>query len=165
MISCLQLPARADLTSQDGPAEAKAKPESEGGWDQREGIALEEVPMDSHTQWCQCGCCPASGRLEEQLCCRRGRGCCLSSSPIFPELVLRRSTLETLLLYQHPLTELHEEAHLRHGAYAQFISWRFGGALPQDAVPVMPRCCVTRIRAQFPSPDGHYGGLNLSRPL
>lgn len=165
MIGSLQSPAKAEVAAQDGQAGPKAEPEAQVVRNQIAGMALEEVPKEGHAQWCQCGCCPVSGRLEEQLCCRRERGCCLSSSPLFPRLVLSRSTLETLLLYQSPLMELHEEAHLRHAAYAQFISWRFGGDLPQDAVPVVPRCCVARIRAQFPSSDGRYGGLRFSRPL
>ena len=64
-----------------------------------------------------------------------------------------------------PVEELHEEAHLRHEAYAQYISWRFGAALPQEAKPVMPSCCVARVRAEFPSPDGQYSGLGLRQAL
>ncbi|XP_076127023.1 P2X purinoceptor 4-like isoform X2 [Alosa pseudoharengus] len=163
LVSVLQPAARPDLAAQNGPAEPKAEAEGDGG--QSVGTPLVEVHQGSRPPWCQCGCCPPSCQLEEQLCCRREPGRCLTSSPLFPALVLRRSTLETLLLYQSPLAELHEEAHLRRGACAQFISWRFGGALPQDAMPVMPRCCVARVRAEFPSPDGRYEGLTLSRPL
>ncbi|XP_048098839.1 P2X purinoceptor 7 isoform X5 [Alosa alosa] len=163
LVSALQPAARPDLAAQNGPAEPKAEDEGDGG--QSVGTPLVELPQDSRPPWCQCGCCPPSCQLEEQLCCRREPGRCLTSSPLFPALVLRRSTLETLLLYQSPLAELHEEAHLRRGACAQFIGWRFGGALPQDAMPVMPRCCVARVRAEFPSPDGRYEGLTLSRPL
>ncbi len=99
--------------------------------------------------------------LQEQLCCRSRKGRCITSSPLFSTLVVSRSVLETALFYVDPLAELREEAQLRHGAYAQFIRWRFGDSTPRDAVPVIPSCCIWRIRAEYPSPDGKYSGLRL----
>lgn len=128
-----------------------------GGLTQNTDTPLLEKPQ----AWCQCGCCPSAAPLHEQLCCRLGKGRCITTSPIFSTLILNRSILETALFYVDPLAELNEGAELRHGAYSQFIRWRFGDSTPRDAVPVIPSCCVGRIRAEYPSPDGKYSGLRL----
>uniref|UniRef100_A0A671PUM2 P2X purinoceptor n=1 Tax=Sinocyclocheilus anshuiensis TaxID=1608454 RepID=A0A671PUM2_9TELE len=122
---------------------------------------LLEMPQSGCPAWCQCGCCRPSDSLQEQLCCRSRKGRCITSSPLFSTLVVSRSVLETALFYVDPLAELREEAQLRHGAYTQFIRWRFGDSTPRDAVPVIPSCCIWRIRAEYPSPDGKYSGLRL----
>ncbi|XP_050973573.1 P2X purinoceptor 7 isoform X1 [Labeo rohita] len=122
---------------------------------------LLEMPQSGCPDWCQCGCCRPTDSLQEQLCCRSRRGRCITSSPLFSTLVVNRSVLETALFYVDPLAELREEAQLRHGAYAQFIRWRFGDSTPRDAVPVIPSCCIWRIRTEYPSPDGKYSGLRL----
>lgn len=121
---------------------------------------LLEMSQSGGPAWCQCGCCRLSDILQEQLCCRSGKGRCITSSPLFSTLIVSRSVLETALFYVDPLAELQEEA-LRHGAYAQFIRWRFGDSTPRDAIPVIPSCCIWRIRAEYPSPDGNYSGLRL----
>lgn len=128
-----------------------------GGLSRTTDTPLLEKPQS----WCQCGCCPPASTPHEQLCCRLGKGRCITSSPIFSTLILSRSVLETALFYVDPLAELHEGTEMRHGAYAQFIRWRFGDSTPRDAVPVIPSCCVWRIRAEYPSPDGRYSGLRL----
>ncbi|XP_016372438.1 P2X purinoceptor 4-like [Sinocyclocheilus rhinocerous] len=122
---------------------------------------LLEMPQSGCLAWCQCDCCRPTDNLQEQLCCRSRKGHCITSSPLFSTLIVSRSVLETALFYVDPLAELGEEAQLRHGAYAQFIRWRFGDSTPRDAVPVIPSCCVWRIRAEYPSPDGKYSGLRL----
>ncbi|XP_052460046.1 P2X purinoceptor 4 [Carassius gibelio] len=122
---------------------------------------LLEMPQSGSPDWCQCDCCRPTDSLQEQLCCRSRKGRCITSSPLFSTLVVSRSVLETALFYVDPLAELGDEAQLRHGAYAQFIRWRFGDSTPRDAVPVIPSCCVWKIRAEYPSPDGKYSGLRL----
>lgn len=126
---------------------------------------LLEKPQSGGQAWCQCGCCQASASLHEQLCCRLSKGRCITSSPLFTKLILNQSVLETALFYVDPLAELHEGTQLRHGAYAQFIRWRFGDITPRDAVPVIPSCCVWRIRAEYPSSDGKYSGLRLHQAM
>lgn len=79
--------------------------------------------------------------------------------------MLRRSLLEAVLLYQDPLSppaDGGQTAGLRHCAYRQYISWRCG-VPPSDSVPVVPSCCVWRVRAEFPSPDGEYSGFTPVR--
>ena len=122
-------------------------------------------PKRRRPAWCKCGCCAPSSLLQEQLCCRRGDGVCITSSPLFEQLVLRRSLLEAVLLYQDPLSLPVGEvqiAALRHCAYRQYINWRFG-VPPNDAHPAIPSCCVWRIREEYPSPDGQYSGFTPAR--
>ncbi|KAL6458652.1 hypothetical protein MHYP_G00321240 [Metynnis hypsauchen] len=120
---------------------------------------LLEISSSRCPDWCQCGCCHSSTSFHEQLCCRKSKGRCITTSSLFPALVLSRSVLEIALLYVAPLAEQHKDDQLRQQAYAQYIRWRFGDFTPMDAVPVIPSCCVWRIREQYPSPDGKYSGL------
>lgn len=111
--------------------------------------------------WCRCGRCTASSLPQEELCCRWSEGVCITSSPLFESLMLRRPLLEAVLLYREPLSSpgsRNQNSALRHCAYRQYVSWRFG-APPSDAHPVVPRCCVVRIREEFPSTDGRYSGF------
>lgn len=97
----------------------------------------------------------------EELCCRRSQGACITSSPLFELLVLRRSTLEAALLYRDPLSSPAGPGwttSLRHGAYRQYICWRFGKQA-EGSHPAIPSCCVRRIREEYPSLDGLYSGF------
>ncbi|XP_061752241.1 P2X purinoceptor 7 isoform X2 [Nerophis ophidion] len=126
-------------------------------------------PDAERPSWCGCGRCTASALPQEELCCRRSEGPCISSSVLFERLVLHRPLLEALLLYRDPLspapasTRGHGTATLRHCAYQQYVAWRFG-VPPAAACPTIPRCCVSRIREEFPSPDGRYSGFTLLNP-
>ncbi|XP_062272806.1 P2X purinoceptor 4-like [Scomber scombrus] len=116
--------------------------------------------------WCKCDRCPPSSLPQEQLCCRRSDGACITTSPLFERLVLCRSLLEAVLLYRDPLSPLGDRGGqttaLRHCAYTQYISWRIG-VPPEDAHPVIPSCCVRRVREEYPSLDGQYSGLTPAR--
>ncbi|KAM9360252.1 P2X purinoceptor 7 [Symphorus nematophorus] len=115
--------------------------------------------------WCKCDCCPPSSVPQEELCCRQSDGACITSSPLFEQLVLRRSLLEAVLLYRDPLSSPPDQgqtAALRHCAYRQYISWRFG-VTPNDTHPTIPSCCVWRVREEYPSPDGQYSGFRPAR--
>ncbi|XP_074527411.1 P2X purinoceptor 7 [Halichoeres trimaculatus] len=125
----------------------------------------EQKPRPPRPAWCHCDACRASSLPQEELCCRRSDGVCIASSPLFERLVLSRPLLEAVLLYRDPLTPPPEGAQtssLRHCAYRQYVSWRFG-VPPQDALPAIPSCCVWRIRAEFPSADGQYSGFTPAR--
>ncbi|XP_059921766.1 P2X purinoceptor 7 isoform X1 [Gadus macrocephalus] len=109
--------------------------------------------------WCLCGGCSSTPLHQEELCCRRSRGPCITSSPLFHPLVLSRPLLEALLRYRDPLGDPAGSTDaLRHCAYEQYIAWRLG-VPPADSHPVVPRCCVDKIRAEFPSLDGDYQGF------
>ncbi|XP_013870076.1 P2X purinoceptor 7 [Austrofundulus limnaeus] len=115
--------------------------------------------------WCKCDCCSASSLPQEELCCRRSEGVCITSSPLFQQLVLRRSLLEAVLLYRDPLGPPAggvQTAALRHCAYRLYISWRFG-VPPADTHPVIPSCSVWRIRKDYPNPGGEYSGFTPTR--
>ncbi|KAK0156487.1 P2X purinoceptor 7 [Merluccius polli] len=116
-------------------------------------------PGPSQPVWCVCGGCSSTPLRQEELCCRRSSGPCITSSPLFHHLVLSRPLLEAVLLYRDPLCDpAGPTAALRHCAYEQYISWRVG-VPPTDSHPVIPRCCVEKIREEFPSQDGEYQGF------
>lgn len=123
-------------------------------------------PRPPRPDWCRCGCCSSSSVLQEELCCRRSDGACIASSPLFEQLVLRRPLLEAVLLYRDPLAppaERGRSSALRHCAYSQYVTWRFGAPPTDDAQPAIPRCCVQRVREEYPSPDGRYSGFTPAR--
>lgn len=118
-------------------------------------------PKPRRPAWCKCDCCAPSSVPQEELCCRQSGGACITSSPLFQQLVLRRSLLEAILLYRDPLsspTDGGQTSAMRHCAYRQYISWRIG-VPPNDTHPAIPSCCVWRIREAYPSPDGQYSGF------
>ncbi|XP_074495608.1 P2X purinoceptor 7 isoform X2 [Sebastes fasciatus] len=122
-------------------------------------------PKPRRPAWCKCDRCAPSSVPQEELCCRLGDGACIVSSPLFEQLVLRRSLLEAVLLYRDPLSPpagRGQTTALRHCAYGQYISWRFG-VTPDDAHAAIPSCCVRRIREEYPSPDGRYSGFRPAR--
>ncbi|GAA6223747.1 P2X purinoceptor 4-like [Lates japonicus] len=121
----------------------------------------EPKPKAERPSWCKCDCCAPSSLPQEELCCRRSDGACITSSPLFERLVLHRPLLEAVLLYHDPLSppaDRGQTAALRHCAYRQYISWRFGEP-PVDTQPAIPSCCVWRVREEYPSPDGQYSGF------
>ncbi|KAG9354646.1 hypothetical protein JZ751_001359 [Albula glossodonta] len=129
------------------------------------GMELRERPGPECPDWCVCGHCAPCPATQEQLCCRQSRGPCITTSTLFPRLVLSRPILESALLYRKPLLDLTKEdptRPLRHCAYHLYVDWRFGGA-QGDACPVIPSCCVRHIRAHYPRQDGPYSGLQLTK--
>ncbi|XP_035022581.2 P2X purinoceptor 7 isoform X1 [Hippoglossus stenolepis] len=124
-------------------------------------------PKAPRPAWCRCNCCAPSPLPQEELCCRRSEGACITSSPLFKQLVLHRPLLEAVLLYREPLSPPADgglTSALRHCAYGQYISWRFG-LPPPDAHPAIPSCCVRRVRESYPSPDGRYSGFTPARTV
>ncbi|KAJ8263308.1 hypothetical protein COCON_G00157650 [Conger conger] len=125
------------------------------------GREVELMEVADRPAWCLCGHCAPRPAPQEQLCCRQSHGPCITTSAAFPPLVLSRPILESALLYREPLMDLPKgdpARLLRHCAYRLYIDWRFGDA-QGDACPVIPSCCVQRIRGQYPSLDEHYRGL------
>ncbi|KAA8592437.1 hypothetical protein FQN60_017892 [Etheostoma spectabile] len=115
--------------------------------------------------WCKCDCCTPSSLPQEELCCRWSNGACITSTPVFEQLVLRRPLLEAVLLHRDPLCPPDKRCQtsaLRHSAYSLYISWRFG-VPPNDTHPAIPRCCVQRVREEYPRADGQYSGFRPAR--
>nr|AHH25646.1 purinergic receptor P2X ligand-gated ion channel 7a [Paralichthys olivaceus] len=124
-------------------------------------------PKAPRPAWCRCNCCTPSSLPQEELCCRRSDGACITSSPLFKQLVLHRPLLEAVLMYRDPLSPPADgglTSALRHCAYRQYVSWRFG-VPPPDAHPAIPSCCVRRVRESYPSPDGRYSGFTPARTV
>ncbi|XP_006135231.1 P2X purinoceptor 7 isoform X3 [Pelodiscus sinensis] len=125
----------------------------------------ETSPSHDRPSWCCCGRCHQTQAFREQLCCRRREGSCITTSALFEQLVLSRSTLEFILLYKDPLLDLNTETvnnQLRHCAYRQYIHWRFGSA-EMESSALMPSCCRWKIRETYPSEDGNYTGLEVQK--
>ncbi|XP_074868384.1 P2X purinoceptor 7 [Carettochelys insculpta] len=125
----------------------------------------ETPPPHDRPAWCCCGKCRQMLAFREQLCCRRKEGSCITTSPLFEQLVLSRATLEFILLYKEPLLDLNTEMlnnHLRHCAYRQYIHWRFGSAEVEGSA-LIPSCCRWKIREMYPSEDGKYTGFERKK--
>ncbi|KAM9281851.1 LOW QUALITY PROTEIN: P2X purinoceptor 7-like [Morus bassanus] len=66
----------------------------------------ESKPM--HTCCC-CGKCQPMQKYHEQLCCRRKKGQCITTSHWFQQLVLPSHTLKKALLYKDPFLDLTDD--------------------------------------------------------
>ncbi|XP_026575223.1 P2X purinoceptor 7 isoform X2 [Pseudonaja textilis] len=114
--------------------------------------------------WCCCGKCRPADLIWERLCCRKTDGPCVTTSPLFVQLVLSEPVLKFALLYKDPLLDVTGAGRkpFRHCAYEQYIRWRFGeGDLGARAV--IPNCCRWRIRDAFPSENGEYRGFGKKK--
>ncbi|XP_030074163.1 P2X purinoceptor 7 [Microcaecilia unicolor] len=108
--------------------------------------------------WCHCGKCRDMFTFQEELCCRRSPGPCITSAYLFEQLVLSRSALESILSYIDPFlntTSEHITDKFRHCAYSQYIRWRFGSNVLMHYC-VIPSCCRWAIRNKYPKAGGKY---------
>ncbi|XP_044296537.1 P2X purinoceptor 7 isoform X2 [Varanus komodoensis] len=134
-----------------------------GNSEELQPLQRKEDASSSHKRpaWCVCGKCLVAQPYWEQLCCRRKAGPCITTSALFSQLVLSRSMLQFVLLYNDPLLDMKTEnfnKKFRHCAYKQYIHWRFGDEeLEQRAM--IPNCCRWKIRNAFPSENGEYTGF------
>ncbi|KFP96560.1 P2X purinoceptor 7, partial [Leptosomus discolor] len=126
------------------------------------GQPLRQVTSSPASQkWCFCGKCQPTEKYHEQLCCRRKKGQCITTSPWFQHLVLSSHTLKKALLYKDPfldLTDSNINDQLRHLAYKQYVHWRFGSFDLEDRA-VIPSCCRWKIRDTYPKAVNHYTGF------
>ncbi|XP_010156640.1 PREDICTED: P2X purinoceptor 7 [Eurypyga helias] len=114
-------------------------------------------------KWCCCGRCQPAQRYNEQLCCRRKKGQCITTSVWFQQLVLSRQTLNKALLYRDPFLDLMDSNannRLRHLAYKKYIHWRFGSFDLEDRA-VIPSCCRWSIRNTYPKAGNNYSGFEV----
>nr|XP_033812086.1 P2X purinoceptor 7 [Geotrypetes seraphini] len=122
-------------------------------------IELNPLQKDADSPpWCHCGKCHSMFTFQEQLCCRRSPGPCITSAYLFERLVLSRSALEFMLSYSDPFLNTNNEhitAKFRHCAYSQYIRWRFGSKVLMHYC-VIPSCCRWTIRNKYPKADGKY---------
>ena len=127
---------------------------------------LSPEPENPAPAWCNCGHCVVMPTQEENKCCseRPGRSC-ISRSNLFRQVILDGNVLDLAMRYREDmlvLNEVRNNENFRHAAYRQFILWQYG-KLGRGNRTVVPSCCVTTIRASYPSPNGIYTGYRPSR--
>ncbi|KAM6340312.1 P2X purinoceptor 7-like [Alca torda] len=124
----------------------------------RQGATSPDSP-----KWCCCGKCRSTQKYHEQLCCRRKKGQCITTSHWFQQLVLSSRTLKKALLYKDPFLDLTDgniNNQMRHLAYMQYIHWRFGSFDLEDRA-VIPSCCRWKIRDTYPKVVNNYTGFKM----
>ncbi|XP_013154756.1 P2X purinoceptor 7 isoform X1 [Falco peregrinus] len=123
----------------------------------------QRVSSPDGQKWCCCGKCRPTPMYHEQLCCRRKKGQCITTSYGFQQLVLSRDTLKKALLYKDPFMDLMDDDinnKLRHLAYKQYIHWHFSCFDLEDRA-VIPNCCRWKIRDTYPKAVHNYTGFNM----
>ncbi|KAM8962101.1 P2X purinoceptor 7-like [Pelodytes ibericus] len=105
----------------------------------------------SSQSWCQCSKCPAMTDYQNQLCCRRQKGECITTSDMFGKLVLSRDRLLDILQYKNPLLNRNSVncKKLVVCAKKQYIQWRFGSNKDVLDFAVIPSCCEQEIKEVF----------------
>jgi P2X purinoceptor 7 len=121
-------------------------------------------PQDS-PDWCFCGNCAPMPTQEENKCCCRRVMPCITSTPLFSQLVLDGNVLDIAMRYREDIIvadPVRNNENFRHAAYRQFVLWQHGRLGKGNRV-VVPSCCVLKIRARYPSPNGLYVGFRPAR--
>ncbi|KAM9259888.1 LOW QUALITY PROTEIN: P2X purinoceptor 7-like [Cariama cristata] len=116
---------------------------------------------------CGCGNCQATQQYHEQLCCRRKKGQCITTSHWFQQLVLSSHTLRKALLYKDPFLDFTDgniNNQLRHLAYKQYIHWHFGSFDLEDST-IIPSCCRWKIRDTYPKAVNNYTVLRWNEDV
>ena len=116
-------------------------------------------------EWCKCRCCVAMPTQLENKCCTQARLPCITLTPLFPQLVLDGNVLDLAMRYREDflvLNHVRNNENFRHAAYRQYVLWQYG-RLGRGNRRVIPSCCVTAIRRQYPSPNGLYTGYQPAR--
>ncbi|NXY86019.1 P2RX7 protein, partial [Alcedo cyanopectus] len=111
----------------------------------------QEASSSVRPEWCCCGECRPTQEHQEQLCCRRKEGRCITTSLCFQQLVLSRHSLERALLYTDPFADLSGDGvatRLRHLAHQRYLHWRFGSLDPEDRA-IIPSCCRWKIKDTY----------------
>ena len=120
---------------------------------------------DGQPDWCHCGQCRNMPTQVENKCCCNRTMPCLSSTPLYHQLVLDVNVLDIAMRYREDVLVLdhpRNNENFRHAAYREFVLWQHG-RLGQGNRRVIPSCCVLAIRARYQSPNGIYTGYRPSR--
>ena len=109
------------------------------------------TPPDLLPQWCHCGRCRVMPTHQEELCCRKRSGPCITVTQSGPlhQLVLSRPALQVAVNNHNEYCNQHDDPNnadtLRHMAYRKFILWKLGymGAGNRVVIPscVVRTCC------------------------
>ena len=124
------------------------------------GPPNEEIP-----DWCKCQNCRPVPTAEENKCCKRTVRPCITTNPLFTQLVLDANVLdlamhfrEDVLVLDHP----RNNENFRHFAYRHHVLWQHGGIV-QGNLRGIPSCCVLAIPSRYPSPNGIYRGFRPAK--
>ena len=159
----------ADLINGELPHINENPPEPEN----QEASDNPEVPHDpeqpgsnQHSpDWCKCGLCVPMPTQAENKCCTRSVRPCITTTPLFYQIVLDGNILDVAMRYREDMLameHLRNNENFRHTAYRQFVLWQHG-RLGQGNRRVIPSCCVKAIRNRYPSPNGVYVGFRPAR--
>ena len=122
-------------------------------------------PGQNPPEWCSCGMCrPMPTQIENKCCCTR-RMECITTQPLFSQLVLDGNVLDIAMRFREDalvLNNARNNENFRHAAYRQYILWQHG-RLGQENRRVIPSCCVLAIRARYPSANGINRGFRPAR--
>ena len=122
-------------------------------------------PNENVPEWCKCGHCVVMPTQEENKCCTQSRRACVTTTTLFPQVVLDANILDIAMRYREDVLVLdnaRNNENFRHAAYRQFVLWQHGH-LGRGNRRVVSSCCVTAIRARYPSPNGIYTGYRPAR--
>ena len=135
-------------------------------------LAVEEAepgdqarPPPEAPEWCHCLCCRPMNTQKENKCCARRPRECITTNPLFAQIVLDGNVLDIAMRYREDLLVLENarnNENFRHSAYRQYVLWQHGRLGMGNRV-VVPSCCVLAIRARYPSPNGIYTGYRPAR--
>ena len=122
-------------------------------------------PGNNAPDQCKCRNCVVMPTQEENKCCTRTVGPCISTAPLFLQLVLDPNVLDLAMTFREGflvLSNVRNNENFRHAAYKQYVLWQHG-RLRRGNRRVVPSCCVVAIRARYPSPNGMYTGYRPAR--
>lgn len=132
-------------------------------------LALSPPPppptQDGSPDWCKCGRCQNMPTPLENRCCTGRRTSCITTTPLFRQLVLDANVLELAMRYREDVMVMdhaRNNENFRHTAYRQYVLWQHG-RLGKGNRRVVPSCCVMAIRLRYPSPNGLYTGFRPTR--
>jgi hypothetical protein len=122
-------------------------------------------PENESPNWCNCGQCREMPTQEENKCCCQTAMPCITTQPLFSQLVLDGNVLDIAMRYREDVLVVDHQRNnenFRHAAYRQFVLWQHG-RLGKGNRRIVPSCSVLAIRSRYPSPNGFYVGYRPSR--
>ena len=98
-------------------------------------------------EWCNCGHCIVILTQDENKCCSPREMPCISTTPLFQQLVLDGNVLDIAMRYREDVLVMdhpRNNENFRHAAYRQYVLWQHG-RLGRGNQRVVPGCCVLAI--------------------
>ena len=125
----------------------------------------DELPENDTPDWFKCGSCRNMPTQTENKCCCSKKMPCITTMPLFHQLVLDGNVLDLAMRYRKDVLVMdhtRNNENFRHTAYRQYVLWQYG-RLGKGNRRVVPSCCVLAIRLRYPSPNGVYTGYRPAR--